>query len=366
MSEFERILEKHYEPIEIAGSYGHVRKGFKESLAQFDSLELNPWPGDAKSDLFNGSTISRVSVLGGLCIPKINGVFVYGRGANSKEEENPAASKRFENSVISYERGVRTPLPIAEFSQPIYHVTEYAGRDTLLGTMIEIIHRQDDSLEVVLSTAERAIWKSEQELSAAYKLLLPELPYVQLLVALNQVPESKVKDCMKGIEFKLAASAYYITTDFPATGNQKFDEEIETLRRRLGNDGMALLRERLNVYLSSREIVGKLIVQLGKLTHPYERIFDVAVDIGKFLRIANDRGVLLYDVAPRDIVLDPDCKPWFVDMENVEFFKRPLSEVEQRKQLEQFRSDLLVIKPESKVDLVTFMSDVKKGYQKTP
>jgi len=343
MERFRKFLEKRFKTIQLEDTKGVADREFSEVLSQFKvASSINPnFLSLEDLSLFEGSLYTNHFFSGMVFVPQSNGVYLYHKVLKHLEERS-LETPRFVNSVVAYYSGVPTPRPLALLlgeSMVGHFISAYVGCDNLF---IELYNSYENrKLQEKVAEEKKRCLTIEKILIKKHFSEDYELP-LELLNRLGKSKEDFEKEIRSGDRM-----------DFSVSLDKNFGKSIKKPLFSLpfwfhslaycikhkhgrGNDEGKVqreIREELQTYTSAVIRCGKLKEKLfKKRRRKPEEIKLIAKNFGIALKKSSDLGVFLYDIEPRDVVLDPGLNVYFADMEGVEFYEKPLSFEERERQ----------------------------------
>ncbi len=358
-----KILEESFEPIELENAHGLVKKEYKEHIKAFKRADnLTAWGYASSSQLYENSILIKDWFAGEILIPLIRGTYVYSRNLKYGEPEG-IVPKRFENALVSYSEGLPIPEPLGILIQKNgcrKYLSSFAGEQNIA----LLLNRENlylESREHELQHAElyRRYWSLEEKMNEEWARL-PNLENLFRLFLTGGKSVDELDKWRKEVKKKLSSEGppCWLTTLYFSLKKDLIDSQFKDVAER---DISELFenKKQLNQFEKS--------AYENKTVRPPKDVYKVSANLGNALKIASNKGFFLYEIAPRDIVIDYDLSARFADTEKMDWLKRPLTKSERRKQFALLKRNFLHYKKpgSDKTNHFAynrFMEETKKAY----
>lgn len=355
----QEVIEREYTPFSVRGNNGLVRRDFQAGITSY--IERFRYGLGYLDDSFQTGSIAIHDFQEGYLkiLPKINREFVYHR--RLKESEVQAGIPRFTNSVLTFNLGVPTPQPLAYLVNPKdegIFFSAYSGAENLLWALRSGLDKQDLKKQKDVAKKTHAYWSLERRLSERYDWLPSKNHFAH---AFNLGVEEAIQ-FYERLDAQIKNSGH--------EGNPPY--WVPTLLFLTGSDDIRVAadnaRKDLQRFFQYHREYSEAI---DRLCNPEKRspedIYVVAENIGKALQTASGAGVILWEVAPRDIIINQNLDVSFPDMERVGFVGEPLNRQVRKKQFAVFLDETKKAVNQRKsqrlgYDLKKFLETVRRTY----
>jgi len=338
------ILQKEFEQSPVIGSEmlwnGVIHKDYRGQFERFKSIDsFNAWGYESVNPLYDQSIRVFDWFSHEVIIPFIKDNYIHARKLKRNEVQNTSTPR----------------LALLSQQGETLYASAYSGEQNLA----LILNRRNIDLEsraqqLALSSSYRKMWSLELELHEKWGDL-PSFHDIANLYSGN-----------------LFDAAYEV---------ERWNDEVNILTNsglnpcwlttlyffvKKGMIGNLEIKEKLEQFFESSRQFREMEMHNKEKRDP-EDLYIIAYSLGRALKRASDRGFILYEVAPRDMVIGHDLTVRFADTEKVECFSRPLTENERKKQFSLLKREFpryreSKVQDKSRFLYSLFMQEVKMEY----
>ncbi len=358
-----KILEERFEPIELEDSSGFVKNEYRKHIEAFMRVDnLTAWGYRTASQLYQNSILIDDWFCGEVLLPLVGGKYIHTRTLK-RNEPSEIMPPRFENALVAHSEGLSVPEPLAILNTKggeRKYVASFAGEQNIMRLLARKgLYLQSGEHQLYHAQLYREYWSMEGNMHEEWS----RLPSLQRILKLSL---SFDKVCVETINL-INEVGVKLGSDLPPDWllSLYFFLKENLIDIRYKNSAE---REISELFEASKQLKDfeKSSSENRQIRSP-EDSYRAGANLGIALNIASDKGFFLYEIAPRDIVIDYDLSVRFADTERMDWLRRPLTKDERKKQFALLKKEFPSYKKArgkktNKFAYNRFMEEVERAY----